>query len=82
MSYSRTRWNEGGCPCSQFVNVGRAAVFARAAESLPGFPWRAHRRDDLPGFDGLAMSYLDEGNEAAPVFLCVPASLGRRSRRL
>jgi haloalkane dehalogenase len=38
---------------------------------LPGFPWRAGRRGDLPGFNGLAMSYLDEGPQAAPVFLCL-----------
>jgi haloalkane dehalogenase len=39
--------------------------------NLPGFPWAAHRRDDLAGFAGLAMSYLDEGPAAAPVFLCL-----------
>lgn len=39
--------------------------------NLPGFPWRAHSRDDLPGFSGLAMSYLDEGPATAPVFLCL-----------
>ncbi len=38
---------------------------------LPGFPWRPHSRDDLPGFSGLAMSYLDEGPRTAPVFLCL-----------
>jgi haloalkane dehalogenase len=38
---------------------------------LPGFPWRSHCRDDLPGFAGLAMSYLDEGQAVAPVFLCL-----------
>ena len=38
---------------------------------LPGCPWRAHSRDDLPGYAGLAMSYLDEGPRAAPVFLCL-----------
>jgi pimeloyl-ACP methyl ester carboxylesterase len=39
--------------------------------ALPGFPWRAHSRDDLPGYSGLAMSYLDEGMANAPVFLCL-----------
>ncbi len=39
--------------------------------ALPGFPWRAHSRDDLPGYSGLAMSYLDEGPADAPVFLCL-----------
>jgi haloalkane dehalogenase len=38
---------------------------------LPGFPWRAHSRDDLPGFSGLAMSYLDEGPKTGRVFLCL-----------
>ena len=38
---------------------------------LPGCPWQAHSRDDLPGYTGLAMSYLDEGPRAAPVFLCL-----------
>ena len=39
--------------------------------ALPGFPWRAHSRDDLPGYSGLAMSYLDEGPTEAPVILCL-----------
>jgi haloalkane dehalogenase len=39
--------------------------------SLPGFAWPAHSRDDLKGFAGLAMSYLDEGPKTAPVFLCL-----------
>jgi pimeloyl-ACP methyl ester carboxylesterase len=39
--------------------------------NLPGFAWQAHSRDDLPGYSGLAMSYLDEGPKTAPVFLCL-----------
>jgi haloalkane dehalogenase len=39
--------------------------------NLPDFPWAAHSRDDLPGYSGLAMSYLDEGPKTAPVFLCL-----------
>jgi len=39
--------------------------------NLPGFPWGAQSRDDLPGFSGLAMSYLDAGPKTAPVFLCL-----------
>jgi haloalkane dehalogenase len=39
--------------------------------NLPGFPWRPHSRDDLPGFEGLTMSYLDEGPAIAPVYLCL-----------
>ena len=38
---------------------------------LPGFTWKAHSRDDLPGFSGLAMAYIDEGPAGAPVFLCL-----------
>jgi haloalkane dehalogenase len=39
--------------------------------NLPGFPWLPRISSDLPGFAGLAMSYLDEGPKAAPVFLCL-----------
>ena len=39
--------------------------------NLPGFPWKAHSRDDLQGFAGLAMAYVDEGPAGAPVFLCL-----------
>jgi haloalkane dehalogenase len=38
---------------------------------LPGFPWQPYSRDDLPGFAGLRMSYLDEGPRTTPVFLCL-----------
>ena len=38
---------------------------------LPGFPWLARGRDDLPGYSGLTMFYLDEGPKTAPVFLCL-----------
>jgi haloalkane dehalogenase len=39
--------------------------------NLPGFAWPAHNRDDLPGYSGLSVSYLDEGPQQAPVFLCL-----------
>ncbi|MGB7102784.1 MAG: haloalkane dehalogenase [Xanthobacteraceae bacterium] len=39
--------------------------------NLPGFPWQAQSRNELPGYSGLAMSYLDEGPRKAPVFLCL-----------
>jgi haloalkane dehalogenase len=39
--------------------------------NLPDFPWPAHRRDDLAGYSGLTMSYIDEGPKTAPVFLCL-----------
>lgn len=38
---------------------------------LPGFPFAPHYRDDLPGFPGLRMHYLDEGRPDGPVFLCL-----------
>src|SRR5438046_8210403 len=39
--------------------------------NLPGFPWKGHSRDDLPGYTGLAIDYIDEGPADAPVFLCL-----------
>ena len=39
--------------------------------NLPGFPWPARACEDLPGYAGLTMSYLDEGPKNAPVFLCL-----------
>jgi pimeloyl-ACP methyl ester carboxylesterase len=39
--------------------------------NLPGFAWQAFSRDDLAGYSGLTMSYLDEGPRTAPVFLCL-----------
>ena len=39
--------------------------------NLPGFPWSPRSIDDLVGFDGLAMSFLDVGPATAPVFLCL-----------
>ncbi len=39
--------------------------------TVPGFPYRAHSRSDLPGYAGLAMAYIDEGPAGAPVFLCL-----------
>src|ERR1700747_3034934 len=38
--------------------------------NLPGFPYHAHGRADLPGYAGLSMAYIDEGPATAPVFLC------------
>lgn len=39
---------------------------------LPGFDYAPHYIDDLPGFSGLRMHYVDEGpREAAHVFLCL-----------
>jgi pimeloyl-ACP methyl ester carboxylesterase len=40
--------------------------------SLPGFAWAPHYLDDLPGFPGLRMHYVDEGPpRAKQVFLCL-----------
>jgi haloalkane dehalogenase len=39
---------------------------------LPGFPYEPHYVDDLPGYEGLRMAYIDEGDpEAETVFLCL-----------
>jgi haloalkane dehalogenase len=44
---------------------------ARFAD-LPGFAFAPHYRDDLTGFDGLRLHYLDEGPRSAKeVFLCL-----------
>lgn len=38
---------------------------------LPGFPFAPHYAEDLPGYPGLRMHYLDEGRRDGPVFLCL-----------
>jgi pimeloyl-ACP methyl ester carboxylesterase len=39
---------------------------------LPGFAFAAHYRDDLEGYEGLRLHYLDEGpRQAKSVFLCL-----------
>lgn len=43
---------------------------ARFAD-LPGFPWAPHYLEDLEGFTGLRMAYVDEGPKGGPVFLCL-----------
>ena len=40
-------------------------------QSLPGFAFAPHYRDDLPGYAGLRMHYLDEGPRAGPVAFCL-----------
>ena len=41
-------------------------------EGLPGYGFRPHYRDDLPGYEGLRVHYLDEGPADAEVtFLCL-----------
>jgi pimeloyl-ACP methyl ester carboxylesterase len=39
--------------------------------ALPGFDLRPRYLDDLPGFSGLRLHYLDEGPADAEVFLCL-----------
>ena len=38
---------------------------------LPGFPYEPSYVDDLPGYTGLRMAYVDEGPRDAPVMLCL-----------
>ena len=39
---------------------------------LPDFPYPANYIDDLPGYEGLRMHYLNEGGaDTARVFLCL-----------
>lgn len=41
-------------------------------ETLPGYDYTPHYVDDLPGYVGLRMAYVDEGPKSgAPVFLCL-----------
>jgi len=41
-------------------------------ENLPGFPWAPRYVDDLVGYEGLRVAYLDEGpKDATEVFLCL-----------
>lgn len=40
--------------------------------NLPGWPYAPHYADDLPGYQGLRMHYVDEGPADAPqTFLCL-----------
>ncbi|WP_421791564.1 haloalkane dehalogenase [Hyphobacterium sp.] len=39
--------------------------------NLPDWPYEPRYIDDLPGYDGLRMHYVDEGPKGAPVFLCL-----------
>ena len=41
-------------------------------ENLPGFPYKPHYVDDLKGYDGLRLHYIDEGSkDSNEVFLCL-----------
>ncbi len=42
--------------------------------TLPGFPYHAHSRTDLPGYAGLAMAYVDEGPRTHRCFSVCTAS--------
>ena len=39
--------------------------------NLPGWDYAASYIDDLPGYEGLRLAYVDEGPKDAPVFLCL-----------
>lgn len=38
---------------------------------LPAFPYTPHYVDALPGYESLRMAYIDEGDSASEVFLCL-----------
>ncbi len=40
-------------------------------ESIPDWPYQPNYVEDLPGYEGLRMHYIDEGPSDAPVFLCI-----------
>ncbi len=41
--------------------------------NLPGYDFEPHYVDDLQGYEGLRVHYLDEGSELAEqTFLCLP----------
>ena len=39
--------------------------------NLPGWPYTPKYIDDLPGYEGLRMHYVDEGQQEGPTFLCI-----------
>ena len=40
-------------------------------EHLPGWSYPPRYIDDLPGYEGLRLAYVDEGPKHAPVFVCL-----------
>lgn len=40
-------------------------------EDLPDWPFQPRYLEDLPGFDGMRLHYIDEGPSEGPVFLCL-----------
>lgn len=40
-------------------------------DDLPDWPFQPRYLDDLPGFEGLRLHYIDEGPAEGPVFLCL-----------
>jgi pimeloyl-ACP methyl ester carboxylesterase len=40
-------------------------------ENLPGYAFAPHYLENLPGYEGLRMHYVDDGSADAPVFLCL-----------
>src|ERR1700693_5985248 len=39
--------------------------------SLPGYAFEPHYVDDVAGYEGLRVHYLDEGTGRGPTFLCL-----------
>jgi haloalkane dehalogenase len=39
--------------------------------NLPGWPYTPKYIDDLPGYEGMRMHYVDEGQREGPTFLCI-----------
>jgi hypothetical protein len=50
-------------------------------QDLPGYPWAPHYREDLPGYEGLRMHYLDEGppTRSTPSSACTASPAGPTS---
>jgi pimeloyl-ACP methyl ester carboxylesterase len=40
-------------------------------QELPDYAFAPNYREDLPGYDGLRIHYLDEGRQGGPTFLCL-----------
>lgn len=56
---------------TEVIMIQAVRTPAQAFENLPDYPWSPEYANDLPGYPGLRMAYLDEGPKDAPVFLCL-----------
>lgn len=65
------------CASTDLAQCARVATpeFLRTPDDrfthLPDFPFAPSYLDDLAGYEGLRMAYIDEGDEDAPVALCL-----------